>query len=209
MKLYQLRLAGVVFRYLTPYIFAQQTEQPTWQFAPSLLFVDYFHSGTLQSDPGRTYDFNGEGLTLQVRSFNKHLDPLSLTLSAGVIWYKNTGSIAYNAIARPEERAANAVLGIGSLLRYNDFTDFPVAVGLDMVFPKSQNHEFMVFFGGSMITNFIDGQIDPNQQIKVGYKVGGGLTVMMFEFSVHYYSFSDISNIGTSIGLRLNSFAPR
>lgn len=67
----------------------------------------------------------------------------------------------------------------------------------------------MIFLGGGVVTNFIDGEIDPGQQIKVGYNIGGGLNLKMFEFSVHYYAFSDIKNIGTSVGLRLNSFGSR
>ena len=182
---------------------AQITEQPEWQFAPSLLFVDYFHGARIEGQQGLPgYNFSGEGLTVQFRSFHRGLDPLSFTMSAGVIWFTNSGGGVRPVPILP----MGTTNGIGYIMRNEDLTDFPLALGVDAVFPKTENHDIMVFGGISFVTNFIDGDIDPGQQIKVGYKIGGGLTVKMFEFSVHYYSFSDMQNIGTSIGLRLNSF---
>ncbi len=182
----------------------QEEEAPAWQFAPSLLYVDYFHSAKIEGPQGTpAYDFSGEGITIQFRSFYRDLEPLSFTMSAGVIWFTNSG---YGVVGSPVVPMATAN-GIGSVLSYKDFTDFPLALGIDAVVPKTQSHDIMAYIGGSMVTNFIDGDIDPDQQIKIGYKIGGGISVKMFEFSVHYVTFSDIKNIGASIGLRLNSFS--
>ncbi|MBI4546995.1 MAG: hypothetical protein HY707_03385 [Ignavibacteriae bacterium] len=190
---------------------AQESPLSDWQFMPSLAVVDYFPSARIELNEtyrSSTVDYSGFGFMFHLRSFNRHFDPFVFTLGAGVIWFE--GSRPYRIVipfgVRQDSVDYLRTNGIGEILKSQEFTSFPITLGIETVFPETEFHDIMFFVGGNIGAHFIDGDIDIGQQVKFGYSFGGGFTVKMFEFGVRYNSFSDIKNIGAHVGLRFNSF---
>jgi hypothetical protein len=195
---------------------AQETQQHAWEFSPALTFTKYFPGDPIPSQsewsgpipwasyiyaPSGASEFRyaGTGLRFNVRAFNDEMPNLALTFGAGVTWY-------YDAEGTSGIAIPSSVSGIGQQVHREDFTAFPVALGLQVVYPYAGRDNFMMFAGIEGNLNLISGNVPMADQAKLGIGLTGGFAVKIFEFSVRYISFSDIRNLGASIGFRLNPF---
>jgi len=186
-------------------LFAQESITSDWEFIPSLVLVTHFPGKQIKVEEyygTSTYEYSGLGLNFYMRAFKQKLQPFVLTMSGGVNWFEAPQSVGYGV---PRPLGVNDQ-GIGITLKRKDFRNFPFAVGVEAILPDSKNHSMMLYVGGNFSMNFIDGDVDIGQQIKLGYSIGGGFIVQILEFGVRYYSFSDIKNLGAHVGLRFNSF---
>lgn len=182
-------------------VFAQEIQDSNWEITPSLLLTTYFPSASVTGmntwGYNSEYIFEGMGLNIQVRGFYSQLPDVAFTFSGGINWF---GNIARQPVY------AELSSGVGAILGYQSFRTFPITFGLEYILPRSIKRSVMFFFGGNVGVHFVDGNLDMSQQAKFGYSLGGGFAVKMFEFGVRYYSFSDIRNIGASVGVRFDSF---
>lgn len=189
-------------------LFAEDNQDHEWQLMPSILLVTYFPGATISSTTPYgyvdEYKFSGVGFNFHVRGFHKQFPGVAFTFGGGINWFENvTRSPVYPVYG---ELAGG---GVGETLKHRGFRTFPLIVGVEAILPHSSERGVMFFAGGSVGMHFVDGNLDLGQQAKFGYSLGGGFAVKIFEFAVRYYSFSDIKNIGASLGLRFNSFVVR
>lgn len=196
---------------------AQENQQPVWQFSPALSLTKYFPgaaiaggSGWYSQDPilfgfipgpGHEFRYAGTGINFAVRAFNDEAPNLAVTFGAGVTWY-------YDA-ERPSSgvSAMSSLNGVGLQIGRNDFTAFPVSIGIQAVYPYAGRDNFMVFGGLEGNLHLIAGNVPMADQAQLGFGLTGGFAVKIFEFAVRYTQFSDMKNLGASIGFRLNSFS--
>jgi len=195
--------------------FAQENQQPSWQFSPALSLVKYFpgagiaggpawgdpapiYPGTIPS-PEREFRYAGTGANFTVRVFNDEQPNLALTFGAGVTWF-------YDAERPWSAVMPSAASGIGTELRRNDFTAFPVSIGLQAVYPHAGRENFMLFGGLEGNLHLIAGNVPMADQAQLGFGLTGGFAVKIFEFGVRYTVFSDMKNLGAYLGFRLNPF---
>ncbi len=96
--------------------------------------------------------------------------------------------------------------GVAARLRNEDFTTFPISVGVQAVFPYARRQKLMMFAGAEANVHLISGDVPMGDQAKAGYSVLGGFAVKFLEFGVKYTVFSDMKNLGAYFGLRFNEF---
>ncbi len=198
-----------------PAVYAQDETDSEWRVMPSLSLVKYFEGETIFTGTG-PYDviyppyssyfpstipfkYAGTGLSFNARCFNDEIKPLALTFGGGITWYYEPDHSGY-AMMSPSPT------GVGAMLRREDFTAFPISVGVQAVFPYARREKLMVFAGAEANVHLISGDVPIGDQAKAGYSVLGGVAVKFVEFGVKYTVFSDIKNLGAYFGLRFNSF---
>jgi hypothetical protein len=180
--------------------FAQEQTQPGWEIMPGVVIVNYFPSSSIKTSPWEEYRFDGSGLQFIVRAFRQEYPNVAFTFSGGMNWFENVQH-SYPVVAME----ANS--GVGAVQKYNSFKTFPLMVGAEWVYPRSIEHKLIFYAGANAGLHFIDGDLDMNQQAKLGYTLESGFIVKVFEFGVRYISFSDLRNLGVHLGLRFNSFS--
>ena len=186
---------------------AQEGSQSDWSFMPSILIVDHFPSGRLESiEYGSKfqYEYSGTGIAFTLRAFRRDLDWVAFSLNAGADWYGSSTARGYTAPILFDRLTTD---GIGGILHRKDFLAFPLTGGVELILPKSANHDVMFTLGGNAGMHFIDGDLDIGQQAKFGYSFGGGFAVKILEAGIRCYSFSDVRSIGAHVGVRLNTFS--
>jgi hypothetical protein len=193
-------------------LLAQEETSDDWRIMPSVTVVKFF--------PGRNigrmsdvymptyppmiqsyteYNYAGTGINFSARCFSDEFKPLAFTFSGGISWYYQPEQVYY-PLTGPAQS------GVGVALGRQDFTAFPVSIGVQAVFPYASREKLMFFAGAEGNLHFISGSIAMSEQVKAGYTVVGGFAVKIFEFGIRYTSFSDISNLGVHFGVRFNSF---
>lgn len=143
------------------------------------------------------HKYSGTGISFTARCFSDDIEPLALTFGAGATWYYLPDGYAVPAASQQ---------GVGAALGHQDFTAFPISIGVQAVLPYESREKLMVFAGAEGNVNLISGDLDMDEQAKVGFTLLGGFAVKFFEFSVRYTAFSDIKNLGAYFGLRFKSF---
>jgi hypothetical protein len=200
---------------------SEETQQKTWHFTPGIAMTKYFPGSTIKDyyngvqlfglssfiypPPAREYRYGGTGLNFSVRAFNEELPNVALTLGAGATWYYAAERTSGDYVIASSAAVAQA--GIGEQLGNYDFMTFPVSLGLQFVFPYEGRENLMLFGGIDGNVQLISGNVSMGEQAKLGYTVTGGFAVKIFEFAVRYTQFSDMKNLGVSLGFRLNSFS--
>ena len=194
-------------------VFAQdEMTSPEWQIMPGVAIVKFFPGENIRT-PGGIYfptypvmtpyftEFNyaGTGLSFNARCFNDDIKPLALTFGAGITWYYQPDQMGYPITAYSQP-------GVGAILGRQDFTAFPLSIGVQAVFPYTSRENLMLFAGVEGNLQFISGNLAIDQQAKAGYTVLGGFAVKFLEFGIRYTAFSDIRNLGAHFGLRFKSF---
>ena len=175
----------------------QENIQATWRMTPGVAYVRHFPGPSVASAGNVRY--SASGFTLRTRLLNNETPFFNYTLSGGVLWYGN----GERQVVYAEPANAQA---IGQDLKGSDFTVFPLSAGVQWTFPRLQRRDFFVYVGAEGVMNFVDGRIDMNQQVKPGYALLAGFAVKQFEFGVQYVAFSDMKNLGVSLGLRFDTF---
>jgi hypothetical protein len=196
---------------------AQENQTPVWQLSPTLSLTKYFPGENIAGAPGwnyggpilavygypvpgRVFRYAGTGVNFAVRAFNDQAPNMALTFGAGVTWY-------YDAEQTGSSVVAMAVSGVGDQIGRGGFTAFPISLGLQFVYPYAGRENFMVFGGLEGNLHLISGNVPMGDQAKLGFGLNGGFAVKIFEFGVRYTQFSDMKNLGASLGFRLNSFS--
>jgi hypothetical protein len=192
---------------------AQEAAEARWEIMPSVTIVRYFAGeaiignggdGPVYSVQDRGYfseaRYSGTGMEVKVRFFNESLPNLALTLGGGINWFSNPEDTYYGISPQP------TMAGVGEIQRNREFRTFPLSAGVQVVYPGNGRQALMLFAGGECSVNFVDGDIDIRQQAKLGYSVLAGFAVKVFEFGIRYSVFSDMKNLGATIGVRLNPF---
>jgi hypothetical protein len=191
----------------------------SWRLSPTLSLTKYlpgtpvvaaptwgiYQPGLVIGASSDDFRYSATGLDFSVRCYHEAVRNLALTFGSGVRWFYSadlrvTSGTPPVAPAN-EEKAA----GIGEMTQPGDFMVFPIAVGVQAVFPYDQRDLFMVFGGVEGNVNFISGDIPRDQQAKLGYAIVGGFAVRVFEFGIRYSEISDLKNLGAYFGFRLNS----
>ena len=176
----------------------QENIQATWRMTPGVVYVRHFPGPSVASAGNVRY--SASGFSLRTRLFNDETPFVSYTLGGGVNWYSSRErEVVYST--RPADAQA-----IGQDLKGSDFTVFPLSLGVQWTFPRLHRRDFFAYVGAEGVMNFVDGRIDMSQQVKPGYAVLAGFSVKQFEFGVHYVAFSDMKNLGVSLGLRFATF---
>ena len=85
----------------------------------------------------------------------------------------------------------------------------PLTLGVQAVYPSAGREGFMVFAGLDGAANFVSGDVPMDQQVKLGFGAAAGFAVKVFEVGIRYDHFSDLSNLGAYLALRLNPFDVR
>ena len=195
---------------------AQENQPAVWQLSPSLSLTKYFpgediagasgwnYGGPILAvygypAPGRAFRYAGTGVNFNVRAFNDQAPNMALTFGAGVTWY-------YDAERPGSSVIAMAASGIGDQIGNEGFMAFPISLGLQFVTPYDGRENFMVFGGLEGNLHLISGNVPMGDQAKLGFGLNGGFAVKIFEFGVRYTQFSDLRNLGATIGFRLNPF---
>ena len=204
MKRYMLvSFLAVVFAAAT---LAQDISSGGWNVTPSVVYLrqfpgepvptsNYYGSGSIR--------YSASGFSFRTRLSNVE-SSITYTLSSGVTWYSTRDKQGINTI---QPMAVDAVNAIGSDLKGTDFTVFPMSAGVQWLFPRSEEQSFIAYVGAEASFNFIDGRVDLGQQAKLGYSVLAGFSVKQFEFGVQYSAFSDLKNLGASLGIRFGAFS--
>lgn len=196
---------------VAPVLVAQE-EESEWQIMPSVAIVKFFPGEDIRTQ-GEMYlptypvimpyftghNYAGTGLNFSARCFSDDIKPLALTFGGGITWYYQPEQVAYPL-------SAYSPSGVGAILGRQDFTAFPLSIGVQAVFPYASRENLMVFAGAEGNLQFISGNLAVNQQAKAGYTVLGGFAVKFLEFGVRYTAFSDIKNLGAHFGIRFKSF---
>ncbi|MEK9136794.1 MAG: hypothetical protein AAB393_06690 [Bacteroidota bacterium] len=208
-----MRAIGIVLLILagTPALFAQDEANSEWQIMPGVAVVKFFPGENVRSSrdiylptyppilPSYSeHNYSGTGISFSARCFSEDIKPLALTFGGGITWYYQPEHISF--MMSPN------VSGVGGVLGRQDFTAFPVSVGVQAVFPYASREKLMVFAGAEGNLHFVSGNLAVNQQAKAGYTLLGGFAVKFLEFGIRYTSFSDIKNLGAHFGLRFKSF---
>jgi hypothetical protein len=186
-------------------LFAQEDAEQSaqWEIMPGATVVKLFPGAPFkvgESPYAAEQSYSGTGLRFTARSFTPEYPNLALTFGAGITWYYDSQD-HYPIVSSSPDMA-----GIGELLWRKDFTVFPVSIGAQIIFPSRAREDLMFFAGGEGNVNFIDGEIMPGQQTKIGYTLLGGFAVKAFEFGIRYTAFSDMKNLGVHLGLRFKTF---
>jgi hypothetical protein len=193
-----------------PAVFSQDETSSEWQISPSVAVTKYFPGEVIRTQndiyfatypPMMTsysaHKYAGTSLGFSARCFSEDIKPLALTFGAGATWYYHPDGYAIPAASQP---------GVGAVLGHQDFTAFPISIGVQAVFPYASREKLMAFAGIEGNLHLISGDLAMNQQAKVGFTVLGGFAVKFLEFGVRYTAFSDIKNLGAYFGLRFKSF---
>ncbi|MEW6509380.1 MAG: hypothetical protein AB1428_00325 [Bacteroidota bacterium] len=195
---------------------AQESPEPAWQLSPTIALTKYFPGANLNGDtwyvyapiysssvvtPVTTYRYAGTGVNFSVRAYHRDHPNLALTFGAGVTWFYDADRLSHGIAAM------HSLMGVGTQLQRNDFTAFPVSIGVQFVYPNEGRESLMFFAGGEGNLHLISGNVSMGEQAKLGYGLVGGFAVKIFEFGVRYTQFSDMRNLGAYLGFRLNPFA--
>ncbi len=205
-------LSVILLLVLGATVLVAQEEESEWRIMPSVAIVKFFPGEDIQT-PGEMYmptypvtmpyvtgnNYAGTGLNFSARCFSDDIKPLALTFGGGITWYYQPDQFGYPV-------PAYSPLGVGATLGRQDFTAFPLSIGVQAVFPYASRENLMVFAGAEGNLQFISGNLAVNQQAKAGYTVLGGFAVKFLEFGIRYTAFSDIKNLGAHFGIRFKSF---
>jgi hypothetical protein len=96
--------------------------------------------------------------------------------------------------------------GVGSQIAPDDFTVYPLTLGVQVAYPSKTRRDFMLFAGVEGTANFVSGEIPMDQSVKPGVGFTGGFAVKVFEMGIRYETFSDMRNLGVYLAFRLNPF---
>lgn len=197
---------------VTPALLAQEETNAEWQIMPGVAVMKFFPGDNIRTrgdmyfptyppmTPSFTeHNYAGTGVNFSARCFNDEFQPLAFTFSGGVSWYYQPEQTFY-ALTVPTHS------GVGAVLGRQDFTAFPVSVGVQAVFPYASREKLMAFAGAEGNLHFISGNLAMSQQAKAGYTILGGFAIKFLEFGIRYTAFSDIKNLGAYFGLRFKSF---
>ena len=187
---------------------AQEDSEKAWSFRPTISVIKFLPGeeivvpcpecyGSYESQ----YRFAGTGLSFGVRAMHPDLKGFVLTFGTGVNWFYPPDNGAIYGIT-----PSNASAGVGETLKREEFNTFPLTAGVQLVFPQSNPDAFMGFLGADGSVHFIDGNLAIGEQTRFGYDLLAGFAVKVFEVGVRYASFSDVTNLGVHLGLRLPSF---
>ena len=180
-------------------VMGQDNMQASWRMTPGVSYIRNFPGLRVASADDTRY--SASGFSVRTRLFSDETPYLNYTLGGGVIWYGSRDKQVVYSAPRPAEAQS-----VGQELKGDDFTVFPLSVGIQWNFPRLQRRDFFAYLGAEGVINFVDGRIDMNQQTKPGYAVLAGFAIKQVEFGVHYVAFSDMKNLGVSLGLRFDTF---
>lgn len=209
----RISLSVLVFLAASVIAVGQDMDESQWKIMPGISVVKFFPGDNIRSrgdviiaiyptpEPFYYYrsTYAGTGLNFTARCFNEDLKPFALTFGGGVTWY----------YAPEREFAAVPVaspFGIGEALHHDEFTAFPLSLGIQAVFPYASRDRLMAFAGVEGNLQLISGRVEMRRQAQAGFTLLGGVAVKFLEFGVRYTSFSDIKNLGAFFGLRFRSF---
>jgi hypothetical protein len=180
---------------------------------PGIAIVKFFPGENIRTPGGLYYttyppmgpyfsehNYAGTGLNFNARCFTDKIKPLALTFGGGITWYYQPDQMGYGVMP------AFSPSGVGATIGRQDFTAFPLSVGVQAVFPYASRENLMFFAGVEGNLELISGNLAIDQQAKAGYTVLGGFAVKFLEFGIRYTAFSDIKNLGAHFGLRFKSF---
>ena len=148
------------------------------------------------------YRYEGTSLGFSVRAFPSPVEWVAITLGGGVTWY-------YGVEHDPVYGIQAATTGTGEHLAPNDFMVFPISLGAQAVYPGRERASFMLFAGVEGTANFISGDVPMDEQVKPGFGAVAGFAVRVFEVGIRYDRFSDLTNLGGYLAVRLNPFDVR
>jgi hypothetical protein len=190
---------------------SQESAEQGWVWVPAVSFVRMFpgipvehhyeNMRTFGPSGSVSYRYDSYGAQGSVRGLSRSLEPLAVTISAGIHWYARSDRA-------PDYVVAPAAAGVGEQLAPGDFTVFPLSAGLQLVLPSRPARGLIFFAGAEGQLVFVDGNVDMNQQVKGGLALAAGFSVGTIECGVRYMTFSDIRNLGIQIGLRLQALSP-
>ncbi|MGA9120221.1 MAG: hypothetical protein WB699_12730 [Bacteroidota bacterium] len=179
-----------------------------WRVVPELMLVRYLPGQDFSSDnyswdgSNVGYQYSGFGGSLRVRFMNTNFPGLALTLSGGATsFYRPDRSVAVPYAASLPGMKTFGASTLGGDERLGDFFVFPLALGVQGLWPFRNMEKFRLFAGAEAAAYFVDGSVSPHAQTRFGYTVDGGFGVGIVELGARYSRFADMSNIGVFLGL--------
>jgi hypothetical protein len=84
--------------------------------------------------------------------------------------------------------------------------NFPVGVGMQVVFPYEKIDKLMFFAGVEGNLHFLSERSLAQRQVETGFSALGGVAIKMFEFGIRYSRLARINYVGVQVGIRFNQF---
>jgi len=144
------------------------------------------------------YQYSATSLGFGLRAYPEGTPWLAVVLGGGIRWFYRPGTGGYTMPASVE--------GVGSQIAPDDFTVYPLTLGVQVAYPSKTRRDFMLFAGVEGTANFVSGEIPMDQSVKPGVGFTGGFAVKVFEMGIRYETFSDMRNLGVYLAFRLNPF---